>query len=391
MRRILIASLAVVVALGLTLSLGGPSATMAKKKGPIKIGAVLNFTGAIAFIGPIFKRGIVQALEEVKYMVGGRKIVLIVEDAASSPAKCIEKVKKLVLRDGVKIIIGPLMGDAQLAIAPFLKRRKVLITTLYCGDFALTKYPNWLIYPTTLVGLTAPVGWYAADKGWKRMVTIGSDYAGGRGFIKGIKIGFEAKGGKVIQQLWTPVGTKDYGPALSNVKKNAQCAAYFVPSPTEVLRFLPQYRQFVGKLPLLATTAAADMPEAIMKQLKKNVLGLEGQALYINTRKDPVNMAFVKAMKKRWGKVPGGLESNSYCITKAILAGLKVTGGDESFDKLKPAILKIKLQTPQGPLSWSKRGVAITDCYIARATFKDGHWFWDPIKIYKAVMDPRDK
>jgi branched-chain amino acid transport system substrate-binding protein len=390
MKKFLVITLVITVAVGLTALSVCPAA--AKKKGPIKIGAVLNFTGPIAFIGPIFKRGIVQALEEVKYTINGRKIVLIIEDAASSPAKCVEKVKKLVERDKVQIIIGPLMGDAQLAIAPYLKRKKVLISTLYCGDIKLTNYPNWLIYPTTLVGLTAPVGWYAADRGWKRMVTIGSDYAGGRGFIKGIKIGFEQRGGKVVQQIWTPVGTRDYGPALSNVTRKADCSAYFVPSPTEVMRLLPQYRQFVGaRLPLLATTAAADMPEEIMKQLKQNVLGLEGQALYINTRKDPVNMAFVKAMKKRWGKVPGGLESNSYCITRAILAGLKATGGDESFDKLKPAILKIKFQTPQGPLSWTRHGVAVTDCYIARATFKNGHWFWQPIKIYKAVMDPRLK
>ncbi len=391
MKGIKVAIIAVMAALAVCLA--GPGATPAKAAPAktIKIGAVLNFTGAIAFIGPIFKRGIVQALEEAGNQVAGKKIELIVEDAGSDVTKTLEKVKKLVESDGVKIIIGPLMGDAQLAIAPYLKKKKVLISTLYCGDFSLTKYPNWLIYPTTLVGLTAPVGWYAADQGWKKMVTIGSDYAGGRGFIKGIKLGFEQKGGKVVQQVWTPVGTKDYGPALSNVTKDADCAAYFVPSPTEVMRFLPQYRQFGIKLPLLGTTVASDMPEAIMKQLGKNVEGMVGQALYINSLDDPVNQAFVKAMEKRFGKKPGGLENNSYCVTKAILAGLEATGGDDSLDKLRPAVLASKLKTPQGPLAWGKEGIAVTNCYMAKATKKDGHWSWVPVKVYQAVRDPRLK
>ena len=46
---------------------------------PIKIGTILNLTGPIAFIGPLFKNGIVMALEEANYTVGGRKIELIPE------------------------------------------------------------------------------------------------------------------------------------------------------------------------------------------------------------------------------------------------------------------------------------------------------------------------
>ncbi|MBE9530882.1 MAG: ABC transporter substrate-binding protein, partial [Proteobacteria bacterium] len=87
---------------------------------PIKIGTILNLTGPIAFIGPLFKNGIVKALEEVNYTIGGRKIELIPEDAAADMNVCLEKSKKLVERDKVHIIIGPLMGDAHMAIAPYL-------------------------------------------------------------------------------------------------------------------------------------------------------------------------------------------------------------------------------------------------------------------------------
>jgi len=357
---------------------------------PIKIGTILNLTGPIAFIGPLFKNGIVMALEEVNYSVGGRKIELIPEDAAADMNVCLEKAKKLVERDQVHIIIGPLMGDAHMAIAPYLANKKVLTSSFYCGDLELTKYKNWFIYPTTLVGLTAPVGYYAAELGHKTMITAGTDYAGGHGFIKGIKMAFEEKGGKVIQEVWWPVGNKDFGPYLSSLKK-ADTIGYFVEGPSAAQLFLSQYHEFGVKTPLLGTTLAADMPQQITSQLGDWVLGLKGQALYMADMDTAINKAWVKKMTKRFGQAPGGLEANSYAITKTILAALKATGGDDSFEKMWPALLEVKIDTPQGPLAVSPEGVALVNNYIVELKKKGNQYYWDPIKTFKAVEDPRLK
>ena len=282
------------------------------------------------------------------------------------------------------------MGDAHLAIAPYMANKKVLITTLYCEDIQLGNYRNWLTYPTTLVGLTVPLGWYAHDSGYKTMVMITSDYAGGHGFMKGVRMGFEQKGGKVVQEVFVPVGTADFGPYHSTLK-DADCVAFFVPNTAESARLITQYREFGVKMPLLGTTLAADLPEPVMKDLRRNVIGVRGQAAYIWSRDDPVNNRWVTAMERRFGRKPGGLANNSYAITSAILAALKATGGDESFDKLWRALIKVQLDTPQGPLSFTPEGIAITDGYIVEAKVIDGKYVWDPIKVYPQVLDPRLK
>jgi len=355
---------------------------------PIKIGAILNFTGPAAMLGPLFKNGIVMALEENNNQVAGRPIKLIVEDAATDATVCLEKARKLVERDRVKIIIGPLMGDAHLAIAPYMAGKKVLITTLYSGDITLGKYRNWLTYPTTLVGLTVPLGWYAHDSGYKTMVMITSDYAGGHGFMKGVRMGFEEKGGKVIQEVFVPVGTADFGPYITTLK-DADCVAFFVPNTAESARLIKQHREFGVKMPILGTTLASDLAQHVMKELGDNVIGVRGQATYIWSRDDPVNNRWVKAMEKRFGGTPSGIENNSYCIASAILAALKATGGDESFDKLWRALIRVQLSTPQGPLSFTPEGLAITDGYIVEAKVIGGQYVWDPIKVYPQVLDPR--
>ena len=357
---------------------------------PIKIGAILNLTGPAAMLGPLFKDGITMAFEENKNQVAGRRLQLIVEDDATDPTTALEKARKLVERDKVKIIIGPLMGDAHLAIAPYIANKKVLITTLYCGGIELAKYKQWLNYPTTLEGLCIPLGYYAADAGYKTMAMITSDYAGGHGFMNGVRMGFESKGGKVIQEVFPPVGTADFGPYITSLKP-ADCVSYFVPNTGESSRVIVQYKEFGIKMPLLVTTLDGDIPEHVMKELGDKVIGLRGQASYIWQREDPVNKKWVQAMQKRFGRMPGGIEQNSYALASVILAGLKATGGSESFDKLWPVVVKMKMQTPQGPLSFTPEGVAITDGYIVEGKVIKGRYLWDPIKVYPQVRDPRLK
>ena len=129
---------------------------------PIKIGAILDFTGPVADLGPKFKAGIELALEEAGYKVAGRDIKLIVEDGATDVTTALDKFKKLVEKDGIHICIGPLMGDAHLAIAPYAAESKVLITSLINGMYETIKYKTYIIYPTTVDAQTYPFGQYTS-------------------------------------------------------------------------------------------------------------------------------------------------------------------------------------------------------------------------------------
>ena len=192
----------------------------------------------------------------------------------------------------------------------------------------------------------------------------------------------------MIQQIWTPVGTTDFGPYLTTLKK-ADCLGYFFAAPTTQQRFLTQVKEFQIKVPLLSTIMSGQLIGPFLSEFGDMALGLRGQAIYLPSRKDPLNEKWVKEMTERFGKMPGGFESNAYSVTKAILAGLEATGGDDSFEKLRPAILKIKIDTPQGPLRFGPEGIAITNNYIAEVKKKNDQYYLDAIKTYENVIDPR--
>lgn len=368
----------------------GSSAQKATAAEPIKIGAILDFTGPVADLGPKFKAGIELALEEAGYKVAGREIKLIVEDGATDVTTALDKFKKLADKDQVHICIGPLMGDAHLAIAPYAAEKKVLITSLINGMYETIKYKTYIIYPTTVDAQTYPFGQYAYQKlGYKSVITVGANYAGKIGYTNGFAKGFQDSGGTVVQQLWPPVGAPDYSPFISAIKK-AEVVMYALEGPGPVSRFIYQYRQAGLKMPMVTITQDGDYTPEALKELGDIALGIKGEASYSWQINTPINQKFVKAIKAKTGKVPSCSEQNTYTLTKVILAGLKATNGDDSFSKLWPAVLKLKMDTPQGPLSFAPEGVAITDMYVTEAQKKDGEYVLSPpLYTVKAVRDWR--
>lgn len=198
-------------------------------------------------------------------------------------------------------------------------------------------------------------------------------------------------GGTVVQQLWPPVGTADYSPYISSFKK-ADVVLYALEGPGPVSRFITQYKQAGLKMPLVTITQDGDYTPEALKELGDLALGIKGESSYVWRRDDPVNNKFVDAIKAKTGKVPSCSEQNAYTLTKVILAGLEKTGGDDNFEKLWPAVTSLKMDTPQGPLSFTPEGVAITDVYVTEAEKVDGQYVLSkPLDVTKAVRDPRLK
>ncbi len=357
---------------------------------PIKIGAILDFTGPVADLGPKFKAGIELALEEAGYKVAGREIKLIVEDGATDVTTALDKFKKLADKDQIHICIGPLMGDAHLAIAPYAAEKKVVITSLINGMFDTIKYKTYIIYPTTVDAQTYPFGQYAYQKlGYKSVITIGANYAGKIGYANGFAKGFQDAGGTLVQQLWPPVGAPDYSPFISAIKK-ADVVMYALEGPGPVSRFIYQYKQAGLKMPMVTITQDGDYTPEALKELGDIALGIKGESSYSWQINTPINQKFVKAIKAKTGKVPSCSEQNAYTLTNVMLAALKATKGDDTYSKLWPAVLKLKMDTPQGPLSFTPEGVAITDMYVTEAQKKDGEYVLSPpLYTVKAVRDWR--
>lgn len=121
------------VAVGVWLS--GKGYWQEKEKNTFRIGAILSLTGRGAKYGKAAHNGIELAVAEVNSNGGiqGLPVELIVEDSMSESRNAISAYKKLLDFDGVRAVIGPMLSDEVLAVAPVANRRKVLIIAPAAG------------------------------------------------------------------------------------------------------------------------------------------------------------------------------------------------------------------------------------------------------------------
>ena len=172
-----------------------------------------------------------------------------------------------------------------------------------------------------------PFGEYAAKTlGYKKIVTIGLDYAFGWETVGGFHKSFEDNGGQIIQKMWVPLNVQDYGPYLGQIRKDAD--AVFVNGLGRwTLLFAKQYSEsgLRGKLPLLANGTYSD--EHVLPQLGDESLGVISAHHYSAALETPANQKFRAAYEKAYGRLPGFYGENCYTGARILAEAVKAVGG----------------------------------------------------------------
>jgi branched-chain amino acid transport system substrate-binding protein len=360
------------------------------KTEPIRMGAIVPMTGFFSQYGPACRAGLELRFEEAGYKVAGKPIKLIFEDSGTDAATALDKAKKLVELNKVRIVFGPLHSGVSQGVVLYLSKKKV-------PDVAFKHHPiewrdqDWLfVTQGSLWQNTYPIGHYAYDVlGYKEATTIGTDYVAGYKFVGGFIDGFEEKGGTITKKQWSPLGTADYGSYLAALGK-AEVCAYWLGGTIDSVRFLTQYRDFglFDKMPVILPYAE-DLPEEFLSKIGPKVLGMLGGVSWVPRLDTPMNKKFVPAIIAKTGKKPDAFTMSGYEAASIALAALEATGGDTTPEKLRRAILGLKLETPCGPVSFTPEGYAIRDYTIVQAKMVDGEYAWVPIYTYHGITHPK--
>jgi branched-chain amino acid transport system substrate-binding protein len=374
-----------VVTLSLFAVSGVASSAEPAQQKPVKLGVLIDFTGPMAFAGQVVVDGVKLRLEQAHYTAGGRPVELVVEDSATDASVAVEKAKKMVERDGVCFVIGPMISGMRMAVTPYLARQKVLGAAIHGDLLEATKFGNDVIYPNTVALSSLPVAQYASkDLGFRTATCIGADYNAGHAYIETLAAQFESLGGKAVQKQWAPLGTMDWAPYLTNLKK-ADCVGVWT-IDSDIVPFMEQYKAFGLSMPVVMPEANV-ITSAIVKQKGQSLQGIIGNISYHWGLDYAANKKFVAAFQAKYKRMPEHHEEHAYVDTSIFLAALEKTKGDTSFDKLKAAILGLKMDTPQGPLSFDPNLVARSNIFICDIQKVNGEWVWHTIKT---VVQPRD-
>jgi branched-chain amino acid transport system substrate-binding protein len=353
----------------------------------LRIGFLAPTTGIFAQVGKDMVDGFQMYLDEVKNDFAGAQVKFIVEDEQGKPDTGVTKVRKLVLQDKVQTFVGGLLASTGYALAPLSTSESIYIIPVAASDDLTQrdadKFPHLIRTGWTSSQPNHPFGQWACDQGYKKIAAIGADYAFGYEVVGGFQKGFENCGGKIIQKIWPPLGTKDFGPYIPTLKQDADAIFTLMVGPMS-LQFPKQLAAAGNTKPVLGGGTSYD--EFVLPAMGDEVIGHVSALQYSAALDTPRNAEFVKKYRAKYGKVPSYYSETNYTTALMIHEVVKRNngkwpGGPEFIKQLSA----MKFDTVRGPVSFDDLRNPVQNIYIKKIQ-KTKMFGYDKDELWNTVI-----
>jgi branched-chain amino acid transport system substrate-binding protein len=378
------------VAVALTAVVGSGSANAADK---LKIGVTATLEGTYTVLGEDGMRGYELAVQAHGGKAGGKEIETIVGSTDASPDSAIRAAKKLVEQDKVDVLISPLSGAEGIAMRDYSKTQPQItvinaasgaLETTY-GDPSAGVTPSPTFYRFNMDGAQwhAGLGDYIYNvKHYKKIATIGEDYAFVYTQVMGLVLDYCKQGGQITKRLWVPLGTKDFASYIPQLLSEDVDAIYLGLGGADAVNFLNQYQQAGGNAHLIGGSIMVDQTVLSSKGKAKDALiGTPAASGMADNDPNPLWQAFVKAYQqhaktgyfKNAFASPSLLAINYYNSGDAVFKALDQVKGDLSNnnEKFRAALKATVLDAPNGKITLDENRQAIGTNFVTEVVKDD--------------------
>ena len=196
------------VAVALNTVVGIWSAHAADK---IKVGVFSTLEGTYTALGEDGMRGFDLAVMQHHNKAGGRELDIIRGSSDASPDSALRAAKKLVEQDKVDLLIAPLSGAEGIALHDYAKTQSQVTFINGCSGALETTYvnpaSNFFRFNIDGAQMHMGLGDYIYNvKHYKKIATIGEDYAFIYTQVFGLALNYCPAGGEITERLWVPLG-----------------------------------------------------------------------------------------------------------------------------------------------------------------------------------------
>jgi len=335
----------------------------------LRIGFIAPMTGPFAQVGKDMVNGFEMYMNEVKGDFAGATVKFILEDDQAKPPTGVLKAEKLIRQDQVHMFIGGVLASTGYALAPVSAREKVVYISPIAAADDLTqrdsaKYPYLVRTGFSSSQPNHPFGEWACGQVYKKIAVVAADYAFGYEQVGGFQKAFEDCGGKIVQKIWPPLGTIDFGPFIPTIKQDADGIFTLMVGPMS-LQFPKQLAASGNKKPVIGGGTGYD--EFVLPSMGDEVIGHVSALQYSAALETPKNTAFVKEYRAKYGKVPSYFSESDYTTAQMIHEVMKQTSGKwPGADEFIKLLAALKVDAPRGPVSFDDMRNPVQNIYIRR-------------------------
>lgn len=288
----------------------------------VKIGAVLSLSGPAAAFGEAARQGIEMAADEVNANggIGGKTLVVVYEDDATSAQKATNAFQKVTSVDQVSAVIGGTWDFNYNAIAPMAQEARItLITTenprtdgLIMNDYTFVMLPG-------LRPITNALEKHLTEQGIEKVAVVHFASPWGAAVTAGMADIMERNGGKlVLEETYTTIGGNDFKTTIEKLEASGAQAVFIDTVGSDSITFLRQLKESGLDMKVLTHQ---DIVDSITNPDVDRTI-LDGVVYFDFTVSPP---AFAEKFKARYGRDPRYAADKSYDAVMVLAEALATT------------------------------------------------------------------
>ena len=338
-------------------------------KAKIKIGILLPYSGTYAMLGNSITNAMKMRISQAGNRMGGRLVEFIALDSEMSVPKAPQNTNKLIKKEKVDFLVGPVHSGIAAAMAKIMGQRKspIMIVPnagsndvtgpLCAPNIFRTSFSNW--QPAY------PGGVLMGKEGHKTCVTISWKYGAGIQMMKAGRDGFKTVGGKSIKDILLPFPNVEFQAHLSEIAALKPDCVFAFFSGGGAIKFLKDYEAagLKSKIPLYGP---GFLTEGVEKAAGSAAEGIKTTLHYASNLDNSENHKFRADYKAAFGAEADVFSVQGYDTGSLLLQASAAVGGDvESVNDVIDSMETSRVpDSPRGPWSMSKAHNPIQNIYL---------------------------
>jgi urea transport system substrate-binding protein len=337
---------------------------------PIRIGAVLPFSGGVELYGQQAKLGLDLAVKDINAAGGilGRPVEVVYADDKTRPASAVTAMHALIESDGVLAVVGPITSQNLNAVAPVAESLKtpLLYATNYEGGKCSRYVFSFSTVPNQELGQLLP---YVNQTFGNTYFLLGADRVWPHQMFDIAQPLIAKLGGKVVGTQYT-LGTETDFTALIAQVAAAKAKVLLFALKGDGMDFIRQ----ADEQGLLKNTTVAFLG---LSEIDVGIFRGKGQNMYtvvpsVATSDDPSVKAFVAKVRAEAGMdvVVSNYVMTHYNTLIALKAAIEKAGKVDK-EAIVDALAGLVIPSPTGPVTIDRDHYATMNMFIAKTQGRD--------------------
>jgi branched-chain amino acid transport system substrate-binding protein len=371
--------------------LGGAAIARAQSR-DIKVGIVSAYSGVFSVTGKRSEAGIRMAFAQSRYR---DRVKYFIEDSQVKPDVAVQKVQKLVEKDGVDVVVGPIAGHEALAVSEYCKSKQKLMLLAYGGNVKIAGEncsKSTFMVGHTVWSVSAPGSAWIAETLGKDVFMLGSDYSTGRDVVHYMELDLKKAGARIVGSAFPPFPNGEWAPYLAQIKSARPRVVTGFIGGSDLVSLTRQMEEFGlkrdGIVMVQSIGGYGDIQARAMGDAAVGHYDVFHWSHWLPTKE---NQEFLAALKKF---VPDEHADDAhvlgYDVGTCIVHGLDGAGGVPDTDRMIAAIEKRRWTSPRGECSFGANHVVVHPLYIRQVQKIGTEYRAVPVKTLSPTGTPGD-